>query len=179
MIEDKVFKVFMLEDQPTDQELVKRQALKFNDKCIFMTANNKASFYEKIDVFQPDIILSDYSLPDILGTRALEYVKEHLPDVPFIFVTGAVDNDQEVAEIVFQGADGFLLKKHLSKLPTVMEDVIIKNDHRVKSARDAAEKTRKLKIKVLKLSEKLNALNLPKDSHQEIHDLIHELNSIV
>jgi len=98
-------KVFILEDQKTDQELVKRQVLKFNSNATFTISNNQESFLEKIEWLKPDLILADYNLPDMSGLDALLYAKEKLPEIPFIFVTASLGNQEYVAETILKGAD--------------------------------------------------------------------------
>ena len=58
-------------------------------------------------IFSRDIILSDYSLPQFNGLEALEINKERAPGIPFIIVTGslnevvAVTRMQAGADVIF------------------------------------------------------------------------------
>ena len=85
-----VLKVMILEDRKVDQELVRKQVLKYRQDSVFLIADNRDTFLEKIDWFLPNLILADYNLPGFTGLDALVYVKEHKPFVPFIFVTGGL-----------------------------------------------------------------------------------------
>lgn len=123
---NKNLKVFILEDLKTDQELIKRQVLKFAQSAVFTVASSGMEFKEKINWSVPDIILSDYQLPDYNGLKALLYVKEKMPHIPFVFITGLLNNEEVVAETVLQGAAGYILKDNLrdipEKLPTIIEN---------------------------------------------------------
>lgn len=83
-----MLKFLIIEDLRADQELIKRQVLKFAPQSIFTIADNKISFYEKVKWFFPNIILSDYNLPDCTGLDALLYFKQNQPEVRFVFITG-------------------------------------------------------------------------------------------
>jgi len=66
-MDSEIFKVFILEDQQLDLELNKRQVRKFRPDVLFAVARNRTEFREKLVDFQPDIVLSDYNLPDMNG----------------------------------------------------------------------------------------------------------------
>jgi CheY-like chemotaxis protein len=67
--------------------------------------------------FSPDLIFSDYELPQYSGTLALIAAKRLCPDVPFILVTGAIDKYVGLYdEILAQGARGCVLKNNLERL---------------------------------------------------------------
>lgn len=128
----QALKVMILEDQPADQELVKRQVLKYQPKSMFLVAEDRSTFFEKLDWFLPDLILGDYHLPDFNGLDALVHVKEHKPFVPFVFVTGGLNPSDPVAEVVLKIADGFVLKDDLDtlhlRLAEIMQEMKIKVD---------------------------------------------------
>ena len=122
-----IFKVFLLEDMEEDMALNKRQVRKFNASVLFATARNRVEFEAKIVDFQPDIVLSDYNLPDMNGLEALLYVREHLDSTPFVFITGILNDEERVAETILNGASGYLLKENLHNLPELLADVLAKN----------------------------------------------------
>lgn len=68
-----------------------------------------------IALCSPDIILSDYDLPRYNGSMALNEAKRRYPNVPFILVTGASDENL-AKKIITQGANEVVLKSELSKL---------------------------------------------------------------
>jgi CheY-like chemotaxis protein len=91
-MDTEIFKVFILEDQQLDLELNKRQVRKYRPDVLFAVARNRTEFREKLVDFQPDIVLSDYNLPDMNGLDALLYVREYLDGTPFIFITGVLNH---------------------------------------------------------------------------------------
>jgi len=118
-----VINILILEDSPHDQELIKRQIKKSLPKAVLTISHDEKSFKEKIKWANPSIIISDYQLPAYTGLDALLYVKEHYPNVPFIFLSGTLSDDEAVASAILKGASGYLLKQNLSKLPKTIFDV--------------------------------------------------------
>ena len=64
--------IVILEDEPTDAELVERALRKGNLKFTTRRAENKAGFVQVLDESKPDIVLSDYKLPDFNGLAAVK-----------------------------------------------------------------------------------------------------------
>ena len=69
--------------------------------------------------FAPDIIISDLSMPDFSGYRALELARERVPDTPFLFVSGTMGEEAAV-EAVRRGATDYVLKHNLARLRAVV-----------------------------------------------------------
>ncbi|PPK87562.1 CheY-like chemotaxis protein [Neolewinella xylanilytica] len=160
MSED-IFKVFILEDMPVDLELVKRQVRKFNPNVLFAVAKHRAEFQEKVVMFQPDIVLSDYNLPDMNGLEALLYVREHLDSTPFVFITGILNDEEKVAEAVLTGASGYLLKENLRNLPELLSTVVKQNEQAMAQREIEWERRRSNQIKLRKSIAQLRQANFP------------------
>ena len=160
MSED-IFKVFILEDMPVDLELVKRQVRKANANVLFAVARHRAEFQEKVVIFQPDIVLSDYNLPDMNGLEALLYVREHLDSTPFIFITGILNDEEKVAEAVLTGASGYLLKENLRNLPDLLSTVIKQNEQVMAQREIEWERRRSNQIKLRKSIALLRQTDFP------------------
>lgn len=67
----------------------------------------------------PDVILADYSLPQLDGLRALQLLQERNLDIPFILVSGAIGEDAAAA-CIRAGAADYLLKDRLARLGTAV-----------------------------------------------------------
>ena len=160
MSED-IFKVFILEDMPVDLELVKRQVRKFNPSVLFAVAKHRSEFQEKVVMFQPDIVLSDYNLPDMNGLEALLYVREHLDSTPFVFITGILNDEEKVAEAILTGASGYLLKENLRNLPELLATVVKQNEQAMAQREVEWERRRSNQIKLRKSIAMLRQANLP------------------
>lgn len=120
------FNVLLLEDVKTDAELIKRQMLKAMPNSVFAIAHDRATFFEKLEWAMPDIILADYNLPDINGLEALLHIREKWPHIPFMFVSGTLNDEEKVADAVLNGASGYVLKENLHLLPEKLKQVLKK-----------------------------------------------------
>ena len=60
---------------------------------------------------KPDIIFLDYSLPVIDGLEVLRRIKQQLPDVPVVMLSG-LEWQQVVDECMQAGAEDFIQKDH-------------------------------------------------------------------
>ena len=60
-------------------------------------------FIAQLGEFLPDLILSDFSLPQFNGMDVLLLAKEHSPLIPFIVVTGSI-NEETAVDCIKAGA---------------------------------------------------------------------------
>ena len=87
-------------------------------------AKNKEQYLEGVNTFEPNLILCDYLLPGFDGLQALSIAQATLPLVPFVFVTGTLNNEELAAQTVLSGASEFVLKNNLKRLPDVIHKVL-------------------------------------------------------
>lgn len=112
---DTVIKILLLEDTMTDAELVKRQIRKSGIVSEILHVENKTDYMQSLNSFQPDLVLSDYSLPQFTGMQALKIAREYDPIIPFILVTGSL-NEEIAVECMKAGSDDYVLKESISRL---------------------------------------------------------------
>jgi diguanylate cyclase (GGDEF)-like protein/PAS domain S-box-containing protein len=93
-----------------------------------------------------NIVFSDYAMPYLSGARALEIVRQHDPDIPFIFVSGTMGEDIAV-EAMKCGAQDYVMKENLSRLlPAV--DRELRDAQQRRERRQAEQIVRKLSLVV-------------------------------
>ena len=122
---EKVLKILMLEDSTEDAEMIQRLLRKEKMDCEYCHVMVKDEFLAALDNFAPEIILSDHSLPQFNSSKALTIAREKIPEIPFILVTGAV-SEEFAAEIIKQGADDYILKDRMTRLPAAIKAAILK-----------------------------------------------------
>ena len=108
-------KILILEDVPTDAELMQRALRKAGLDFTARRVDNRAGFIEALETFAPDIVLSDYRLPDFNGAEALAHVRHVHPEIPVVIVTGALGEEGAV-ELLKAGAADYVLKSNLLRL---------------------------------------------------------------
>lgn len=128
MLAMKNLKILMLEDVEDDAGLIdwtlKKEKLQFTR----LRVDSRDGFVAALDEFDPDIVLSDHSLPQFNSIEALEVCKRKKPNIPFILVTGAVSEEFAV-NCLKRGADDYILKSNLSRLPTAIEFAIRQHEN--------------------------------------------------
>lgn len=83
--------------------------------CLGDTALTQEDFLAKLELCAFDLILADYTLPAFDGRAALAIARETCPDVPFIFVSGAI-GEETATELLKGGASDFVVKGKRSRL---------------------------------------------------------------
>ncbi len=111
----KELRILILEDVPTDAELIERELQKAGIAFSSRRVETREDFIKGLDEFVPDLILADQKLPAFDGLSALEIVKGRRPDVPFIFVTGSM-GEEWVVETLKKGATDYVIKDKLYRL---------------------------------------------------------------
>ncbi len=112
-------RVLIVEDVPTDVEIVEREVRLSFSSCEFLVVEKQDPFLDALRSFQPDIILSDFKLPTFDGLTALKLAQEYAPETPFIILTGSMNEDTAV-ECMRTGAWDYVIKEHLKRLGPAM-----------------------------------------------------------
>ena len=108
-------KILFLEDNPADIELVLYELRKGGFDVRHRTAKNRKEFLEQIQHIDYDIIIADYSLPDITGIEAIHLCQRKNIDLPVILITGE-GNEQVAVDCLRNGAFDYILKKNITGL---------------------------------------------------------------
>jgi CheY-like chemotaxis protein len=118
-------RILILEDRASDADLVEFELLEAGLAFTPKRTANEKEFLRELEEFSPDLILSDYDLPQYNGALALAEAKRRLPGVPFILVTGVLDEGEDrIGKIIAGGASGCVLKGHLDRLALAVHKVI-------------------------------------------------------
>ena len=133
-------KILMLEDSSTDAELIQRMLRKEWAQCAFTVASSKQAFIKQLKDFAPDLVLADNALPGFSAAEALELLQSAARPVPFILVTGTV-SEEFAATIIKKGAEDYILKDRLTRLPAAIE-AALKHQQAAVEKQNAADKLR-------------------------------------
>ncbi|HET9587620.1 MAG TPA: PAS domain S-box protein, partial [Anaerolineales bacterium] len=112
--------ILIVEDLEADFDLAGREIRKVIPDCVFQCVETRNDFIRALEDFRPDLILSDYHLPDFDGMKALEITLERASLTPLIIWTGSLSEDIAV-ECMKAGANNYILKENLQRLgPAVL-----------------------------------------------------------
>jgi CheY-like chemotaxis protein len=128
LIMDKNIRILILEDRASDAELVQETLMEAGIPFTAHLATNEKEFLTGLERFDPDLILSDYDLPQYNGALALAEAKKQFPNIPFILVTGMLKNNEDtINKILDQGASACVLKDCLDQLPLTIYKTLMMN----------------------------------------------------
>jgi diguanylate cyclase (GGDEF)-like protein/PAS domain S-box-containing protein len=113
-------KVLMVEDRPEDAELLLIEMRRNGLQAKTQRVETEAEYLDAIENFEPDLILSDYTLPGFDGPLALQIARLRRPDTPFIFVSGTIGEERAI-EALRQGAVDYVLKDSRARLVPAIE----------------------------------------------------------
>jgi len=131
---DTEVRILFVEDSTPDAELEERELRKGGLLFQSMRVWGREDCVRALQEFKPDIIISDYSLPDMDGLAVLEITRKICPDVPFIFVSGTIGEERAV-ESLKRGATDYVIKDRL-------EGLVIKVRRALREAEERAENRR-------------------------------------
>ena len=140
---ERSLRILLLEDVVTDAQLIKHELRKSNIPFVIECVESRQAFLKSLSEFQPDIILSDFSMPGFNAMEALRVLAESNYDLPFILVTGS-QSEEVAVQCMKEGADDYILKSTLKRLPPALQNAIRKK---------AAERERGRAIAALQRSE--------------------------
>ena len=87
---DTAAHILILEDMAADEELMEFQLQEGGIAFIPKWVKTEKEYVQALQDFSPDLILSDFDLPQYNGALALFEAKKRCPEVPFILVTGVL-----------------------------------------------------------------------------------------
>ncbi|NCU06316.1 MAG: PAS domain S-box protein [Chitinophagaceae bacterium] len=116
-------KILLLEDNLQDIELLQRVLKKEFATSSYKVTSNKESFLHALNELEPDIILSDNELPQYSAAEALQAVRKRSRYIPFVLISGTA-SDEFAASILKAGADDYILKDRLERLPAAIHTAI-------------------------------------------------------
>lgn len=136
-------KVLHLEDNLLDSYMVKKFIEQHLGKSEYFHVDNGETFKSFFTSQMPDIILSDVNVPGFSGFEALEWVSNHYPLIPFIIITGSID-EETAAKTIQLGAWDYVVKERLHRLPSALQNALLLRHEKAESL-----KARKLADNIL------------------------------
>ena len=113
-------RVVVVEDSVTDAELLARHLVKAGFRVDIERVQTEPEFVSALQRATPDLILSDFSLPQFDGLKALDLALIHAPGTPFIYVSGTIGEERAI-DALRRGATDYVLKTNLARLGSAIE----------------------------------------------------------
>lgn len=117
--------ILFAEDLPTDVELAVRELKKGGIAFRYKVVETEEDFRKQLEAFRPNIVISDYSMPSFDGMSALHIARELPYDLPFIILTGSM-NEETAVSCMKAGANDYVIKEQIKRLPFAVKEVLNK-----------------------------------------------------
>ena len=126
MLKNNILKILFVEDSETDmaiaQHEIRNAGIQFNS----IRVETEDGFLSALNEFNPDIIISDYSMPSFDGMHALKLLLKLPLHIPYIILTGST-NEETAVQCMKAGADDYILKENLHRLVPAIESSLLKH----------------------------------------------------
>ena len=137
MSDKTALRALILEDRPEDAELMAHELRRSGFDPQWQRVETEPDFLAGLTP-PPDVILADYTMPQLDACRALELLKERGLNIPFIVVSGTIGEDVAVAMMRQGGAD-YLLKDRLGRLGPAVKHALLESELRQQKLRTEEE----------------------------------------
>lgn len=160
-------RILLIEDNEADTLFTKRTIKKIVETPEIVVEEDLDSCRQQMINFVPDVVISDYNLPTCTGLEVLQLVQEIQPSVPFIFLTGTINDEELAANTILAGAWGYILKKHMDDLEARLRPLLKKVVFNITAQDKLREHLRQNKIAVNQIYDYLNNLNSDNKEQRE------------
>jgi diguanylate cyclase (GGDEF)-like protein len=168
--------LLLVEDSVADAELVerhlKRTGLDFRIRRVESEPEMLRAFAE----IDPSLIISDFSLPQFDGLRALELAVAHSPNTPFIFVSGTIGEERAI-DALRKGATDYVLKTNLSRLSVAVERALREASVQA-SERDSERHRRDQEDRLQRLTRSYRMLSSTSSAILRLHNRVELLDEV-
>jgi PAS domain S-box-containing protein len=114
-----VLDLLSIEDVELDAELIADALDRTGLKFALRRVASREGLEAALELALPDAILADWSLPGFSGLAALDMVQRRCPQVPFVFVSGTIEESAAISAMR-RGATDYVYKHQLDLLgPTL------------------------------------------------------------
>lgn len=131
-------RALLVEDNEDDALLVARELRKSGFTPATARVETREAMQQALEQARWDVVIADYSLPGFSAVAALELLRAHRLDLPFIVVSGVVGEETAVAAMR-AGAHDFIVKGNWARLgPAIERELLEASNRRERSRSDRA-----------------------------------------
>jgi signal transduction histidine kinase len=140
--------VLLVEDSEDDALLIRRCLMRGGYEPNITRVETEAEMREALAAGPVDIILSDYVLRRFSCQGALETLKSTGSDIPFIALSGTV-NEETILALLRAGAGDYVMKDNLARLPSSIDREIREAEGRRQRKRLEAQLQQAMKMEAI------------------------------
>ena len=148
----KLVRILHIEDNPRDTELMGEILAEDGIECEVVRVESREGYVSALERGSFDLIVCDFSLPSFHGDEAQDLALAQRPDVPFLYLSGTIGEENAV-EALKKGATDYILKGNLAKLPSAVRRALAEARERA-DRRRAEEALRASEVRYRRLFER-------------------------
>ncbi len=142
-------KLLLVEDSEPDAELLAMNLRRTGyAELDYQRVSSAETLRAALEGREWDIVVSDFSMPGFSGLDALEIVREHDEDLPFILVSGSVGEEIAVAAMK-AGAQDYIMKPGLARLAPAVRREMAEKMTRLESKKLTVQLARSQKLEAI------------------------------
>ncbi len=134
---EKTLRILSVEDSAISGEPILLELSRLKYKIVFKQVSTLSDFKEELTLRSWNLVISNFNLPDLSATEALELTKKYLPDLRFILVSDHI-GEECVADLMKAGAEDVVVKSRLERLTPVVKRIL--REHEIKEKEEKARK---------------------------------------
>jgi signal transduction histidine kinase len=166
----RALRALLVEDSELDAELLARALTKGGFELTWARVDTSEAMVQALTQQTWDLILCDHAMPRFSAPEALELLKRHSADVPFIIVSGYIEEETAVSAMK-AGAHDYIMKDRLARLVPAVEREL--RDAEVRRARRKSEEDLKRAHEELELRVEQRTADL-KSANRKLENVIEE-----
>jgi signal transduction histidine kinase len=169
-LEKRLLRVLFVEDSLTDAFLLERALARGGFSVVSERVDTAEQMRHALDQQEWDLILCDHSMPQFSSPAALKILQEKKLDLPFIIVSGHIEEEMAVSTMD-SGAHDYIMKDRLARLVPAVDRELREAEVRRARARSEEELRRAHEELEARVEQRTAAL---KEANQKLRDVLEE-----
>ena len=168
--ENRLLRVLFVEDSLADAFLLERALTRGGFRLTCDRVDTAEALARALNEREWDLVLADHSMPQFSAPEALQILKQKGLDLPFIIVSGHIEEETAVWAMN-AGAHDYIMKDRLARLvPAVQREL---REAEVRRARARSEEELRRAHEELELRVEKRTVDL-KEANQKLRDVLEE-----
>jgi len=138
-------RILIIEDSSSDAKLIVRKIKEAGLNCTIKQITKLTELKKETGLFIPDLILSDFQLPDGTALDIINNLKKSYKKIPLIIITGSISEETAV-DCMKAGASDYILKGNMIRLIPAINNALEKKmllEHKQRVEKDLQESQRR------------------------------------
>jgi len=169
-VENRLLRVLFVEDSLADAFLLERALTRGGFRVVCDRVDTAGAMIRALEEREWDLILCDHSMPQFSSPAALKILQEKKLDLPFIIVSGHIEEEMAVSTMD-SGAHDYIMKDRLARLVPAVDRELREAEVRRARAKSEEELRRAHEELELRVGQRTAAL---KEANQKLRDVLEE-----